>query len=170
MWKMNKVWLFTIVPFVIMGIIFIILGFNAEPWELTDDGYPLDTFWSIMGGSFIFFAVAPLMIFVIWNKRKMKKIQNLLAFGLKGKAKILTIGPTGTEINNVPVIKMELEISIPGREKYIATHKELLNPFEYHLYSSGKIIDIIVDRDKPNTLIIVKIPNENDNSQKQNFT
>ncbi|MBN1638581.1 MAG: hypothetical protein JW866_06430 [Ignavibacteriales bacterium] len=154
MWRINKVWLFTIIPFLILGTVFIILGFNAEPWELTDDGYPLDTFWFIMGGSFIFFSFAPLLIISIWNKRKIKKIQNLLDFGIRGTAKILDAVPTGTEINNIPMIRLNLEVSIPGREKYNVTHKELINPMYYPFYTPGKILNIIIDRDKPNVLMI----------------
>ncbi len=60
--------------------------------------------------------------------RSAKRAKIIAAEGLRGRAKILAISPTGTRINGVPVMRFDLEVHVEGRPSVRATSSKLMYP------------------------------------------
>lgn len=59
------------------------------------------------------------------------KRQKIIAeSGLQGQARVLALDRTGTEINDVPVMRIDVEVRVAGRPPFRASTKKLMQPHE----------------------------------------
>jgi hypothetical protein len=70
MWKVSKwVFLITTLPLTVLGLIFLFSGFTASPEVVTEDGYPLQTFFFLLGGAFLIFPLVTTIGTYLYYKR-----------------------------------------------------------------------------------------------------
>jgi hypothetical protein len=154
MWRMKPWVVWTALPFIILGAIFILLGFTADPTAKTDDGYSLKWFWYIMAAWFIGLTVlvyAGIFYFAARSGRKAERTQQA---GLRGVATVLFSGATGGELSNMPQMEMELQVDVEGSPTYGVTHREYVNPVNLPALRKGSQVAVMVDRDDPHKLVI----------------
>ncbi len=131
--------------FIIAGIAFIFFGLQTDPAELTSDGYSLKNFFFMIGGFLILFSVVVAIVIL----RKKKRIEDLIATGKQGKAKILKLEDTGVRTNENPKIKVLLEISVDGYQPYQVWKKLTVPMIRLPQVQPGMEIGVIADPGDP---------------------
>ncbi|MGQ9465602.1 MAG: hypothetical protein ACUVQ4_07860 [bacterium] len=134
-----------ILSFIIIGIFMIITGINTEPLARTGDGLSKKWFFIIFGLSFAIFAIILLIIILLFIHFQKKNLTYLRHYGLRGIARILSCQMTGTEINNVPQYRMQLEIKIQNKIPYTINHTQCLSPLIAGKIQIGMEIPVLVD-------------------------
>lgn len=154
MWRMKSWAIWTAVPFIILGVIFILLGVQADPAAQTDDGHSLKLFWYVMGAWFIGLTVAIYAGMIYFLERSGRKVEKMRDTGLRGVATVLSSGATGGEMNNMPQMEMELQVNVEGRPTYGVTHLEYVNPVNVPALRAGAQVPVLVDPGDPRKLVI----------------
>ncbi len=78
----------------------------------------------------------------------------IYASGASGNATVNAIADTGTMINNAPVVEMDLTVSVPGREPYQVTHRQLVAHSALARFQPGASFSVRVDANDPTKLVI----------------
>jgi uncharacterized iron-regulated protein len=74
--------------------------------------------------------------------------------GVVGNATVNAISETGTMINNAPVMDLDLTVSVPGREPYQVTHRQLVALSAIPNFQPGKMFPVHVDHLDPSKIVI----------------
>jgi len=88
----------------------------------------------IISGEFVGPMLTMLIFPIVFGSIGIKSIlsagraKEIAANGLRGRAKILGVSPTGTRINGVPMMRFELEITVEGRPPVRASATKLMYP------------------------------------------
>jgi hypothetical protein len=61
----------------------------------------------------------------VWMKKAADRAQRIRVHGISGTGRVTGVAPTGLAINNVPQIRIDLSIQLPGRAPYAASTKML---------------------------------------------
>jgi hypothetical protein len=64
----------------------------------------------------------------MWVSGARGRLHRFIEEGVHGRATITNLTMTGSRINDIPVMKMELEVTVPGRPPYAATDKVVAYP------------------------------------------
>lgn len=153
MWKANKmIWLILI--FIVIGLIFIYVGYRTDPEAKTDDGYSLKWFWYVMGAWFIGLTLLLYAGIFYFLGRSAHKQQRLREIGLPGIATVLSSGATGGELNNMPQVEMEMQVEADGMATYGVLHREYVNPVNLPRVQKGACLPVLIDPRKPEKLTI----------------
>jgi hypothetical protein len=156
MWKTsNALWIITTAPLVIVGVGLIVFGFMTSPEALTDDGYSLQNFFYLMGGSFIIFPLLGAFGVYYYYKRINDRETYLMNEGIRGEAEILSRQQTGTYINEQPEVKFRLLITTPFDEPYELEHKEIVNLLDVGSITEGKRVPVMVHPDNPKDILLL---------------
>jgi hypothetical protein len=78
----------------------------------------------------------------------------MMAGATQGNAVVQAITDTGTQINGAPVMELDLEVTVPGKEPYPVKHRQLLAPAVLPNYQPGKMFGVRVDQNDPTKIII----------------
>src|SRR3954469_15911007 len=76
------------------------------------------------------------------------------ATGIAGNATVTAISDTGTMINNAPVMELDLQVSVPGKEPYQVKHRQLVALSAIPNFQPGKMFPIHVDNHDPTKIVI----------------
>jgi uncharacterized iron-regulated protein len=76
------------------------------------------------------------------------------ANGVAGNATVNSISDTGTLINNAPVMDLDLTVTVPGREPYQVTHRQLVALSAIPNFQPGKMFPVHVDNQDPSKIVI----------------
>ena len=76
------------------------------------------------------------------------------AAGLTGMATVNSIADTGTFINHAPVMDLGLTITVPGREPYEITHRQLVAHAALARFQPGNSFSVRVDQQDPTKIVI----------------
>lgn len=151
--RLPKMFLLTL-PFILLGAFFLYLGTEAMPWELTDDGYPLDIFYYAMGAWFIGLSLVLVLGLVLFFRFAEKRQANFIEKGLKGHATILATEQTGVFINENPQVQFRLQVEIPGRPPYEVQHKQVVELIKLWAIAPGSVHAVYVDPDNDRNLLM----------------
>lgn len=156
------------VPFLLVGLGFIIAGFTAEPTAVTDDGFSLNLFFFIMGGVFLLVAVGtvPILILILWLFRYLSKglqqrqqtIKELQERGLNGTAKVVELIDTGMLVNYNPRVKIVLDVTVQRQAPYRIEKTETIPMTRLPQVQPGQTIEVLVDpndRQNPDRVILM---------------
>jgi len=77
-----------------------------------------------------------------------------MAGGLMGTATVTALTETGTEINNAPVMELDLQVTIGGGEPYAVKHRQLIGYSALPNFQPGKSFSVRVDQNDPTKLVI----------------
>jgi hypothetical protein len=136
-------------PFLVVGVGFIVGAYTADPAALTDDGYPLKTFLYVMGGFFLLLPVVVLGGFALVGAARRRKIENLMATGQQGEAAILSLEDTGVRINDNPRVRLLLEIRIPGYSPYQVEKTLVIPLIRLAQVQVGSTVQVLADPNQP---------------------
>ena len=137
--------------FAILIIALVIAGFLVSDDAKTDDGYPLNIFFWVMG-SFFSLGIAVLFIFTkISNKRK----AHIELTWYDAPAEILDVSETGTYINNQPRLKFLLHVRSPVHPPCDVVHKQVIPLTALAHYSKGTTITVKVNPDNPEDVLLI---------------
>ncbi len=129
-----------------LGILLIGGGVVTTIVALTQDG----DFWTgipvALPGVILFFVGGGL-------RRSAKRAERLRLHGISGRATIVGVRPTGTRINNVPMVEFQLRIELPGRAPYEATSRMLLSG-GVGAVQPGATVAVRVDPQTPTDVLI----------------
>lgn len=156
MWKTSK-WIFivTTVPFIVVGIGFLFLGYTAPPEALTDDGYNLGNFYYIMGTAFVIFPLLTMFGVMAYYKRINDRETFLIQQGIKGEAEILWREQTGTYINELPQVKFKLRIKTSLSEPYELEYKDVVSMLDLPSIKVGAILPVYVDPNNDKNILLM---------------
>lgn len=154
MWRMKAWVVWTALPLIVLGLVFIALGVNTDPEAKTDDGYSLKWFWYVMGAWFIGLTVAVYAGIFYFVGRSNRKLARTRGTGLRGMATVLSSGATGGEMSNMPQMEMELQVDVEGMPTYGVTHREYVNPVNLPALRKGAQVPVLVDPGDPHKLNI----------------
>jgi hypothetical protein len=76
------------------------------------------------------------------------------ASGLAGNATVTSISDTGTMLNNAPVMELDLQVQVPGRDPYQVKHRQLVALSAIPNFQPGKTFPVHVDNQDPTKLVI----------------
>ena len=76
------------------------------------------------------------------------------ASGIAGSATVNGLSETGTQVNNAPVMELDLTVNVPGREPYQVKHRQLIAYSAIGNFQPGKIFPVHVDASDPTKLVI----------------
>ncbi|MGB9721580.1 MAG: hypothetical protein ACPL28_08895 [bacterium] len=156
MWKLNwRALIFVTIPFITIGVIFILLAFNTSPDAKTGDGYPLKVFYFLMGCFFIILIIALVGGIIIWNSRQKKNIQWFKKFGIPGTAEIISAEQTGVYINNLPQVRLRMSVTTSMIAPYTVTIKKVYNFIEIGKLVPGAKMQILVDPKNPKRVLLL---------------
>lgn len=155
MWRLKRWFVWTALVFIILGAIFMVVGARTDPGAKTDDGYSLKWFWYVMGAWFTGLTVLVYGGIFYWVRRNTAGVERLAASGLRGSATILSSGATGSELNNMPRVEMELEVRLHGMPPYRTTHREFVNPVNLAALQRGNELAVVVDPHRRRKMMIV---------------
>lgn len=80
-----------------------------------------------------------------------RELQRLQREGILGSGVIVSVVPTGeAAASGVDWADVEIEMSLPGRERYIATDRIMVPRVTADLYAPGTRHNVAVDRSNPN--------------------
>lgn len=82
------------------------------------------------------------------------KAQKLMTSGVVGQATIVAMRDTGTMVNNMPQIEMDLQVQVPGKDPYPVTHRQVMAHSSLGMMQPGSTLPVHVDADDPNSLMI----------------
>ena len=78
----------------------------------------------------------------------------LYGSGLAGSATIEAVSDTGMFVNEAPVLALDMTVSIPGREPYRTTHRQLVSHAALARFQPGSVMPVRVSPQDPNQLMI----------------
>ena len=150
MWVLNKGWWGVWVVLLAPGVIALVIGI-LNPGARTDDDMPLRAFGII----WIALQLLILGAILFFMKRQKRQAAYFLKNGIPGTATILSAGTTGTTINDMPQIELQLEIEAPGRNRYTITDKRCWNPLSLAKLQKGAKLAVLVDPEHPKKIMFV---------------
>jgi len=74
--------------------------------------------------------------------------------GIAGNATVTAISDTGTMVNNAPVMELDLQVTVPGKEPYQVKHRQLVALSAIPNFQPGKTFPVHVDQQDPTKLTI----------------
>lgn len=147
------------IPFVVVGIGFIIAGATADPSAVTDDGFSLSIFFYIMGGVFLAVAASsiPILVVILWVfsyfakglKQKQETLKELQERGLKGTATVVELIDTGMLVNYNPRVNIVLDVVVERQAPYRIKKTETIPMTRLPQIQPGQTIEVLVDPNDP---------------------
>ena len=92
-----------------------------------------------MGVAFIIFPLITTAGVYLFYKRINERETNLIQNGIKGEAEILQREQTGTYLNELPQIKFQLQIKIPGKQTYPLEHKDYVSMLDLNAITIDRV-------------------------------
>jgi hypothetical protein len=74
--------------------------------------------------------------------------------GLSGRATIVSLREGGPYVNQRPTIAMELDVELPGRERYRAQAKQVVGRLVIGRMQPGATIPVRVDPEDPAKIVV----------------
>ena len=75
--------------------------------------------------------------------------------GIKGSATILEVGNSHTTVNEMPLIKLKLELDIPGVGRREVSRREVMPVFTANRMDAGLVLPAYANPDNPTEFILV---------------
>ena len=88
-------------------------------------------------------------------KRKAAHQDWIFQNGIKGSATILAVGNSNTTINEMPLIKLKLELDIPGVGRREVNRREVMPVFTATRMDAGLVLPAYANPDNPAEFILV---------------
>jgi len=80
--------------------------------------------------------------------------RNVPANGLRGEATITAVRDTGVQVNNMPMLEIELQVSLEGREPYTASVRQVVQHCALAQAQPGMKVPVRVDPENRESVVI----------------
>jgi hypothetical protein len=74
--------------------------------------------------------------------------------GIAGSATVTALNDTGTMVNNAPVMEIDLNVTVPGRDPYPVKHRQLVAFAAMGNFQPGSTFPVHVDQQDPTKIVI----------------
>jgi hypothetical protein len=116
---------------------------------------PGEAGWILKSIGVIWFLVAGgLYLFARSQKRKAAHQDWVFQNGIRGRATVLGAG-SNTTVNEMPLLKLKLELEIPGQGRRRISKRELMPVFAATRMQPGVVLPVYVNPQDPDDLILV---------------
>ncbi len=107
-----------------------------------------------------------LMFFIMYRAfiKPSMEYSRLIKTGIPGTGTVLSISETGTRINNQPLCKIELQVTIPGKPSYNTVTKTVISYLQAAQFQPGTQVPIMVDPKNNMKVVLIRqgdVPNAN---------
>lgn len=90
----------------------------------------------------------------LWNLHYLNRKEWFERFGIPAVAEIVSAEQTGVYVNNLPQIKLKLNIYIEGRSPYLITYRKVFDIPTAGQLIPGARFPVLVHPEKPNKIFI----------------
>ncbi len=149
MWVLSKGWWWTWVVLLAPGVVTLVIGILDPGARADDDSMSLRTFGIVWIGLQLMIMGAMLA----FMKRQKHQAAYFQENGIPGTATILAADTTGTTVNDMPQIELQLEIEAPGRNRYTITDRRCWNPLSLAMLQKGAKLPVLVDPRRPKKIM-----------------
>lgn len=142
--------------FIFMGVPFFIGGLACLYVLVARDPGVLSNMYTSLAATFIPLG-ATFIVLGVWMRTSGASRKRILASGRAGTARIISATqPGNVEVNNQPLIKLQLEVHVDGIPPYTATTRTTISPLlmSQVRLAPGTELPVKVDPNKPSTVII----------------
>lgn len=134
-----------------MGVVLLAVGV----WTLATGGPPDEWAGMMFGGLVTLFVGGPVVGGMgLRSILKARKAARIRTHGLAATGTVLGAERTGTEINNVPQMRLKLRVELEGREPWEATTVLLVPPQNQSILEVGKTLYVRVDPSNPAEVVL----------------
>ncbi len=95
-----------------------------------------------------------LAVYAIRQARSGRHEQWLWKTGVKGKGTLVSAS-SGVLINDQPLMKLELDLEVPGQPPRRVTRKLIISDFAAHLMEPGLVLPVYVNPQDPDDILVV---------------
>jgi hypothetical protein len=149
MWVVNRGWWGTWIILLAPGVVALAIGILHPVAGTSDDSMTLRTF----GIVWILLQLLILGALLAFMNRQKRRAAYFRGNGIPGIATILATATTGTTVNDMPRIELELEIEVPGRGRYTITDRRCWNPLSLAGLQKGARLPVLVDPSHPKQIM-----------------
>lgn len=128
-----------------IGMIFILIG-------LLIGGQVLSIF-GLIGGIWVAVTLG-LVAYAFQQARKGRHEQWLWKTGVKGRGTLVSAS-SNVQINDQPLMKLELDLELPGQPARRVTRKVIISEFAAHLMQPGLVLPVYVNPQDPDDVLVV---------------
>jgi hypothetical protein len=139
--QINRTGYFLLAFFFIGGLIFTVLEFTVFPFPIF-----LGPIWVIVS--------VGLGIYAIRQARQGRHEQWLWKTGLRGRGTLVS-AHSGALINEQPLMKMELDLEVPGQSPRRVSRRLIVSEFAAPLMQPGLVLPVYVNPGDPEDILIV---------------
>jgi hypothetical protein len=139
--QINRTGYFLLAFFFIGGLIFTVLEFTVFPFPIF-----LGPIWVVVS--------VGLGIYAIQQARKGHHEQWLWKTGVRGKGRLVSVS-SHAEINEQPLMALELELEIPGEAPRRVKRRLIISRFAAHLMQPGLVLPVYVNPQDPDDILVV---------------
>lgn len=101
-----------------------------------------------------------LFLFVVFTslakKMQTKRHTKILNHGVESEATVLTIGPTGAYVNNLPQLKVQMQVEPLKGRNFVAEVKQAVPQVDFNLLHSGTRIVVKYHPAHPKQVILMR--------------
>jgi hypothetical protein len=130
----------SLLPFVIMS--------GMALYEFVTEG----TYESAIGVPFSFIFV---LAFGLWGFRTLRvglRERRVFASGVRAKARVVSATPTGTQVNDIPEMRIDLDVMLQPPVR--TAIRMLVNPGQQHILAPGTVLYVRVDPQHPDVAVL----------------
>jgi hypothetical protein len=142
--QVNRTGYFLFALFGIGGLAFVVLG-------IVVGGVAAFTF-ILLGGIWMLVTLG-LIVYALRQRRKGEHDQWLWKSGIKGKGTLVSAGGS-VVINEQPLLKMVLDLDVPGMETRRVERKVIVSNFAAPLMEPGLVLPVYVNPSDPEDILI----------------
>lgn len=139
--QINRTGYFLLGFFFIGGLIFTVLEFTVFPFPIF-----LGPIWVLVSTG--------LGIYAIQQARKGRHEEWLWKTGVRGKGTLVSAS-SGAQINEQPLMTLELDLELPGIELRRVKRKLIISNFAAHLMQPGLVLPVYVNPRDPEDILVV---------------
>jgi hypothetical protein len=149
MWVLTKGWWWTWAVLLAPGLVALVIGILDRGARTSDDTLPL---WAF-GIVWIFLQLMIMGAIFVFMDRQKRRAAYFRENGIPGTATILAAATTGTTVNDMPQIELELEIETSGRNRYTIIDRRCWSPLSLAGLQKGAKLAVLVDPRHPKKIM-----------------
>jgi hypothetical protein len=92
---------------------------------------------------------------ILWKRRQSNKLEWFKKFGIPGTAEIISAEQTGVYINNLPQVRLKMNITTGMIAPYTITVKKVYNLIEIGKLIPGAKMQVLVDPKNPKNILLL---------------
>jgi hypothetical protein len=145
--QVNRVGIGLIAFFGLFGLGFVVVPILAgAPGEVAGILASIGVIWALVALGFI--------VFLRRQKRKAAHQDWVFQSGIRGRATLVEAGSHAT-VNEMPLMKMVLDLDVPGMERRQVTRRQVMSVFAARRLEPGLVLPVYVNPKDPDDLVLV---------------